>query len=143
MKTQMLYAREGIFTKEMQIVAKKEGLSEDFLLENLASGKIIIPANINHKSLDPNGIGFGLRTKVNVNLGVSNDCVDYSEEMQKVDLAHKFNIEAIMDLSNYGKTSAFRDELIKKSKAMIGTVPVYDAVGFLEKDLKQISAKDF
>lgn len=143
MKTQMLYAREGIFTKEMQIVAKKEGLSEDFLLENLASGKIIIPANINHTSLDPNGIGFGLRTKVNVNLGVSNDCVDYSEEMQKVDLAHKFNIEAIMDLSNYGKTSAFRDELIKKSKAMIGTVPVYDAVGFLEKDLKQISAKDF
>lgn len=143
MKTQMLYAREGIFTKEMQIVAKKEGLSEDFLLENLASGKIIIPANINHKSLDPNGIGLGLRTKVNVNLGVSNDCVDYSEEMQKVDLAHKFKIEAIMDLSNYGKTSAFRDELIKRSKAMIGTVPVYDAVGFLEKDLKQICAKDF
>lgn len=53
------------------------------MLENIACGKIIIPANINHKSLDPNGIGFGLRTKVNVNLGVSNDCVDYSEEMKK------------------------------------------------------------
>ncbi|MBF7049727.1 phosphomethylpyrimidine synthase ThiC [Campylobacter volucris] len=142
-KTQMSYAKEGIFTKQMQIVAQKEQVSQDFLLENIASGKIIIPANINHKALDPNGIGFGLRTKVNVNLGVSNDCIDYSEEMQKVHLAHKFNIEAIMDLSNYGKTSHFRDELIATSKAMIGTVPVYDAVGFLEKDLKDIKAKDF
>ncbi|EPY8114132.1 phosphomethylpyrimidine synthase ThiC [Campylobacter coli] len=143
MKTQMLYAKEGIFTKEMEIVAQKEEVSKDFLLANIACGKIIIPANINHKSLDPNGIGLGLRTKVNVNLGVSNDCVDYSEEMKKVELAHKFGIEAIMDLSNYGKTSRFRDELIAVSKAMIGTVPVYDAVGFLEKDLKQISARDF
>ncbi|MCW0242904.1 phosphomethylpyrimidine synthase ThiC [Campylobacter lari] len=142
-KTQMKFAKEGIFTKQMQIVAQKEQVSEDFLLENIACGKIIIPANINHKALDPNGIGFGLRTKVNVNLGVSNDCADYSEEMQKVNLAHKFNIEAIMDLSNYGKTSRFRDELIATSKAMIGTVPVYDAVGFLEKDLKDIRAKDF
>ncbi|EAL5740027.1 phosphomethylpyrimidine synthase ThiC [Campylobacter lari] len=143
MKTQMSYAKEGILTKQMQIVAQKEQVSEDFLLENIACGKIIIPANINHKALDPNGIGYGLKTKVNVNLGVSNDCVDYSEEMKKVELAHKFNIEAIMDLSNYGKTSRFRDELIATSKAMIGTVPVYDAVGFLEKDLKDIKAKDF
>ncbi|AJC84945.1 phosphomethylpyrimidine synthase ThiC [Campylobacter peloridis] len=143
MKTQMKFAKEGIFTKQMQIVAQKEQVSEDFLLENIASGKIIIPANINHKALDPNGIGYGLKTKVNVNLGVSNDCVDYSEEMKKVELAHKFNVEAIMDLSNYGKTSRFRDELIATSKAMIGTVPVYDAVGFLEKDLKDIKAKDF
>ncbi|HEC1780982.1 TPA: phosphomethylpyrimidine synthase ThiC [Campylobacter lari] len=143
MKTQMSYAKEGIFTKQMQIVAQKEQVSEDFLLENIACGKIIIPANINHKALDPNGIGYGLKTKVNVNLGISNDCVDYSEEMKKVELAHKFNIEAIMDLSNYGKTSRFRDELITTSKAMIGTVPVYDAVGFLEKDLKDIKAKDF
>ncbi|EGK8022643.1 phosphomethylpyrimidine synthase ThiC [Campylobacter lari] len=143
MKTQISYAREGILTKQMQIVAQKEQVSEDFLLENIACGKIIIPANINHKALDPNGIGYGLKTKVNVNLGVSNDCVDYSEEMKKVELAHKFNIEAIMDLSNYGKTSRFRDELIATSKAMIGTVPVYDAVGFLEKDLKDIKAKDF
>ncbi|EAJ0335552.1 phosphomethylpyrimidine synthase ThiC [Campylobacter lari] len=143
MKTQMSYAKEGMFTKQMQIVAQKEQVSEDFLLENIACGKIIIPANINHKALDPNGIGYGLKTKVNVNLGVSNDCVDYSEEMKKVELTHKFNIEAIMDLSNYGKTSHFRDELIATSKAMIGTVPVYDAVGFLEKDLKDIKAKDF
>ena len=143
MKTQMNYAKEGIFTKQMQIVAKKEQVSENFLLENIACGKIIIPANINHKSLDPNGIGYKLRTKVNANLGVSNDLLDYDEEMKKVKLSHKFGVEAIMDLSNYGKTSKFRNELINTSKAMIGTVPVYDAVGFLEKDLKQIEAKDF
>jgi len=143
MKTQMQYAKEGIFTQQMQKVAKKEGVSEDFLLAKIAKGEIIIPANINHKSLDPNGIGQGLKTKVNVNLGVSNDCITYEEELQKVKLAHEFNIEAIMDLSNYGKTSHFRDELISISKAMIGTVPVYDAVGFLEKDLKEIKAKDF
>lgn len=143
MKTQMQSAREGIFTPQMQEVAKKEGISEDKLLALMAEGKIIIPANIKHKALVPNGIGEGLRTKVNVNLGISNDCVDYQEEMQKVDLAHHFGVEAIMDLSNYGRTSHFRDELIAKSKAMIGTVPVYDAVGFLQKDLKQIKARDF
>lgn len=143
MKTQMTYAKEGVFTTQMQAVAQKEDVSEEFLLSSIAKGTIIIPANINHKSLDPHGIGAGLRTKVNVNLGVSNDCIDYSEEMQKVTLSHDFGIESIMDLSNYGKTSHFRDELINVSKAMIGTVPVYDAVGFLEKDLKDISAKDF
>lgn len=143
MKTQMAYAKEGVFTTQMQAVAQKEDVSEEFLLSSIANGTIIIPANINHKSLDPHGIGAGLRTKVNVNLGVSNDCIDYSEEMQKVTLSHDFGIESIMDLSNYGKTSHFRDELINVSKAMIGTVPVYDAVGFLEKDLKDISAKDF
>lgn len=143
MKTQMQSAREGIFTQQMQTVAKKEGVSEEFLLEKMALGKIIIPANIKHKALEPNGIGEGLRTKINVNLGVSNDCVDLTQEMQKVDLAHHFDVEAIMDLSNYGATSLFREELIATSKAMIGTVPVYDAVGFLQKDLKQITAKDF
>lgn len=141
--TQMTYARQGIVTEQMKIVAQKESVSEEFLLENIAKGHIIIPANINHKALSPNGIGKGLKTKINVNLGVSNDCVDYTEEMQKVAVAHEFDAEAIMDLSNYGKTSRFRDELVATSKAMIGTVPVYDAVGFLEKDLKQIKAKDF
>lgn len=141
--TQMQSARVGNFTPQMQKVAKKEGVSEEYLLENLAKGSIIIPANINHKTLEPNGIGKGLKTKINVNLGVSNDCVDYSEEMKKILLAEEYGVEAIMDLSNYGKTSRFRDELIAKSKAMIGTVPVYDAVGFLEKDLKRIKAKDF
>lgn len=141
--TQMEAAKKGVFTPQMQTVASKENIDVEIIRQNVASGKIAIPANINHKSLSAEGIGAGLRTKINVNLGVSGDCRDYDIEMQKVDLALKFGAEAIMDLSNYGKTNKFRTMLIDKSTAMIGTVPMYDAIGYLEKDLLDISAKDF
>ena len=142
-KTQMEAARKGVVTKEMAQVAKEEQIPERELLPLVASGRVAIPANVRHKSLHPYGIGAGLRTKINVNLGVSGDCADYSKEMEKVRLAEKFGAEAIMDLSNYGKTRAFRRKLIESSPAMIGTVPVYDAIGYLEKDLKEITARDF
>ena len=99
--------------------------------------------NVNHKGISPEGIGGGLRTKINVNLGISGDAKNYDIEMQKVALAHKFGAEAIMDLSNYGKTNTFRQKLIAESPAMIGTVPMYDAIGYLEKDLLEITAEDF
>lgn len=139
----MQYTKKGILTPQTNIVSSKEEVSEDFLLENILLGKIIILANINHAILNPNGIGYGLRTKINVNLGISNDCMDYEEEMKKVELAHKFGVEVIMDLSNYGATKEFRTQLLNKSNAMIGIIPIYDAVGFLQKDLKEIHAKDF
>lgn len=142
-KTQMEAARKGIVTKEMSVVAKKENIQVEKLAELVAMGRIAIPANINHKSLNPEGIGEGLKTKVNVNLGISGDCADYTKEMEKVDMAIKFGVEAIMDLSNYGKTNTFRTQLINRSPAMIGTVPMYDAIGYLEKDLMEIKAKDF
>lgn len=142
-KTQMEAARKGIVTKELSRVAKDEGFTEQELLALVASGRIVIPANIRHKSLHPYGIGEGLRTKVNVNLGISGDCADYHAEMEKVRLAEKFGAESIMDLSNYGKTREFRKKLIEISPAMIGTVPIYDAIGYLEKDLKEITAQDF
>ncbi len=142
-KTQMEAARKGIVTKELAQVAREEGLTEQELLPLIASGRVAIPANIRHTSLHPYGIGAGLRTKINVNLGISGDCADYSREMEKVRLAEKFGAEAIMDLSNYGKTREFRKKLIESSSAMIGTVPVYDAIGYLEKDLKEITAQDF
>lgn len=142
-KTQMEAARKGIVTKELAQVAREEGLTEQELLPLVASGRVAIPANIRHTSLHPYGIGAGLRTKINVNLGISGDCADYSREMEKVRLAEKFGAEAIMDLSNYGKTREFRKKLIETSSAMIGTVPVYDAIGYLEKDLKEITAQDF
>lgn len=142
-KTQMEAARNGIATKELAQVAKEEGIAESDLMALVASGQVAIPANIRHKSLHPYGIGTGLRTKINVNLGVSGDCIDYHSEMEKVRLAEKFGAEAIMDLSNYGKTREFRQKLIETSPAMIGTVPVYDAIGYLEKDLKDITAQDF
>ncbi len=141
--TQMEAAKKGIVTPEMEIVAAKENMDAQKLMELVACGQVAIPANINHTSLSPEGIGTGLKTKINVNLGISGDCKDYSVEMQKVDMAIKFGVEAIMDLSNYGKTNTFRQQLIEKSPAMIGTVPMYDAIGYLDKDLLEISAKDF
>ena len=142
-KTQMEAAKKGIVTPEMKTVAQKEKIEVEKLMELMASGQVVIPANINHKSLSPEGIGKGLRTKINVNLGISGDSKDYSVEMQKVKMAVDFGCEAIMDLSNYGKTNTFRQELIKISPAMIGTVPMYDAIGYLDKDLLDITAKDF
>ncbi len=142
-KTQMEAAKKGILTPQMQTVAEKEGMDPEKLRESVASGVIAIPCNRNHKAISPEGIGMGLRTKINVNLGISGDCKNYSVEMQKVDLALKFGAEAIMDLSNYGKTNTFRKKLIEKSPAMIGTVPMYDAIGYLDKDLLDITAKDF
>ena len=141
--TQMEAAKKGIITPEMKIVAEKEYWDAEKIREKVATGEIAIPANINHKSLSPEGIGGGLRTKINVNLGISGDAKNYDLEMQKVDMSIKFGAEAIMDLSNYGKTNTFRKQLIERSPAMIGTVPMYDAIGYLEKDLLDIKAEDF
>ena len=142
-KTQKEAAGKGILTPEMKIVAEKEHMEPEKLMALVAKGEAAIPCNIRHTSISPEGIGGGLRTKINVNLGISGDCKNYEEEMKKVDMALKFGAEAIMDLSNYGKTNTFRRELIQKSPAMIGTVPMYDAIGYLEKDLLEITAEDF
>ena len=142
-KTQMEAAKKGIITKQMEIVADKEQIEAEKLRQLIAEGKVVIPANVNHKSLNPEGVGDGLRTKINVNLGISGDSVDYCREMEKVKLAIEYGAEAIMDLSNYGKTQEFREKLIEYSPAMIGTVPMYDAIGYLEKDLLDIKAEDF
>lgn len=141
--TQMEAAKAGVITEAMEIVAKKERMEPEKLRELVAKGWVAIPANINHKSLSPEGIGTGMRTKINVNLGISGDCKDYDAEMEKVKMSIRYGAEAIMDLSNYGKTNTFRKKLIEMSPAMIGTVPMYDAIGYLEKDLLEIKAEDF
>ena len=141
--TQMDAAKRGIITPQMQTVAEKEGVSAEVIRQRVAEGTVAIPANIRHTSLSAEGIGMGLKTKINVNLGISGDAKNYDLEMEKVDMALKFGAEAIMDLSNYGKTNTFRRALIEKSPAMIGTVPMYDAIGYLEKDLLEITAQDF
>lgn len=109
----------------------------------MAEGKIIIPANKNHKNIDPEGVGEGMRTKINVNLGISKDCNNVDTEMEKVRHALELGAEAIMDLSCFGKTQEFREKLLETSAAMIGTVPIYDAVGFYDKNLKDITADEF
>lgn len=141
--TQMQAARSDVITPEMETVAKKENLKPQEIRERVAEGSVCIPANIYHKNLSAEGIGKGLKTKINVNLGISGDMHNYEMEMRKVDLALKFKAEAIMDLSNYGKTNVFRRDLIEKAGCMIGTVPMYDAIGYLEKSLNNITAGDF
>ncbi len=141
--TQIDAARAGTITTEMEIVAAKEGRDVEFIREEVAAGRIAIPANIHHEALSPEGVGNGLRTKVNVNLGISGDLADEAQEWKKVDIALELGAEAIMDLSNSGKTRAFRTRLIEKSPAMIGTVPMYDAIGFLDTPLVDITAEDF
>ncbi|MDU4959340.1 MAG: phosphomethylpyrimidine synthase ThiC [Sporomusaceae bacterium] len=141
--TQMDAARKGIVTEQMRTVAAKEGIDADQLRRLIAEGKVVIPANKNHRSLNPEGVGQGLRTKINVNLGVSKDCCDISLEVEKAKRAIALKAESIMDLSCYGKTREFRQALIAMSPVMIGTVPMYDAVGMLDKELKDISVDEF
>jgi len=141
--TQMDAARKGIITEAMEIVAKTENMDVNVLMELVAEGKVAIPANKNHKSLIPQGVGQGLKTKINVNLGISKDCDNIEQEMEKVRVALEMKAEAIMDLSNYGKTAKFREALVEASTAMIGTVPMYDAVGFYDKELKDITVDEF
>ena len=141
--TQMDAAKRGIVTPEIETVARKENRPVKFIMERVAKGTIAIPANINHKSLSAEAVGDGTRVKINVNLGISGDCKDYEMELRKVRMAIDMGAESIMDLSNYGKTNTFRKQLIDMSPAMIGTVPMYDAIGYLEKDLLEITAKDF
>ena len=141
--TQMDAARKGIFTREMEAVLKSEAIGKDELLQKVAEGKIVICANINHKSLRPAAVGEGMKTKVNVNLGISKDCADIEAEFEKVRLALTLKTDAIMDLSCFGKTREFRKRLVEMSAAMIGTVPMYDAVGYLDLDLSAISSEKF
>lgn len=141
--TQMDAARKGIITTQMEIVAAKENMDVELLRERIADGSVVIPANKKHTSLSPEGIGLGLKTKINVNLGISRDCCDIDLELEKVRTAIDMKAEAIMDLSNYGKTREFREKLVEMSPAMIGSVPMYDAVGYLEKELKDISEEEF
>ncbi|MBV1816474.1 phosphomethylpyrimidine synthase ThiC [Anaerosalibacter bizertensis] len=141
--TQMDAAKKGIITKEMEVVAEKERMDIEVLRSRIAEGKIVIPANKKHNSLSPEGIGEGLKTKINVNLGISRDCPNVDAELEKVKSAIDMDVEAIMDLSSFGKTEEFRRRLVEMSSAIVGTVPVYDAVGFYDKELKDITSKEF
>lgn len=140
--TQMDAARKGIVTKEMEIVAEKERMDIKKLMELVAEGRVAIPANKNHKSISPEGVGEGLRTKINVNLGISKDCNSIDNELEKVKVALDMKAEGIMDLSCFGKTEEFRTKLINMSTAMIGTVPVYDAVGFYDRELTDLTEEE-
>lgn len=141
--TQMEAAKKGIVTPEMTYVAKDEGIALEKLMALMAEGKLVIPANKNHKALTPYGLGNALRTKINVNLGTSKDCLNIEEEFKKFQTAIDLGAEAIMDLSSYGDTKRFRRELVARSTAMIGTVPIYDGVVYYNKPLNEITVEEW
>lgn len=142
--TQIDFARAGQITPQMKEVAEREHRDPEYIRERVADGRIAIPANIVHikKGMRAFGVGEGLSTKVNVNLGISGDKADAAEEWEKVKIAEDFGADAIMDLSNSGKTRQFRQQLIDETPLMVGTVPMYDAIGYMEKPLVKLTKDD-
>ncbi|MDR1321523.1 MAG: phosphomethylpyrimidine synthase ThiC [Gracilibacteraceae bacterium] len=141
--TQMEAARRGCITKEIETVAGKEGRTAEEIRALAAKGVVVIPANRGHAALSAEGVGSMLRTKINVNLGVSKDRKDYDMEIEKVSAAVAMGAHAIMDLSSHGDTREFRRRLVRDCPAAIGTVPVYDAVIRFQRPLDELTARDF
>ncbi|WP_417916554.1 phosphomethylpyrimidine synthase ThiC [Candidatus Electronema sp. JC] len=141
--TQMDAARKGIITPQMREVLANEVISEQLLLERVAQGRIAIPANKHHHNLKAAGVGEGLKTKINVNLGVSKDVCSFEGEMNKARLSLKFKADAIMDLSVSGDTEGFRKRLVAEVPVMIGTVPIYDTITRTGKPTEQITVEDW
>ena len=141
--TQMDAARRGIVTDAMKTVAEYENMPVEKLMALVAKGQVAIPANKNHKCLKPFGLGSALKTKINVNLGTSRDCLNLDVEMEKVKSAVDMGAEAIMDLSSYGDTRTFRRKLTETCPVMLGTVPIYDAVVYYNKPLQDITQQEW
>jgi phosphomethylpyrimidine synthase len=125
--TQLELARKGITSIQMSMVAEQEGLEAEFIQQGVASGAIVIPANTKHTSLVPCGIGRGLTTKVNANIGTSSDFGDINTELEKLKVAIDAGADTVMDLSTGGDISAIRQAIIAASPLPIGTVPIYQA----------------
>jgi phosphomethylpyrimidine synthase len=125
--TQLELARKGIISPQMNHVAEKEGVESDFIIQGLVEGKITIPANANHINLIPCGIGAGLRTKVNANIGTSSDFYDLNTELRKLQTAISSGADTVMDLSTGGDISAIRRAIMRASTVPVGTVPIYQA----------------
>jgi phosphomethylpyrimidine synthase len=125
--TQLDYARLGKITYEMEAVADQEGLSPEYIRSGVADGTIVIPHNINRKGVKPCGIGAGLTTKINANLGTSTDQPSLSNEMEKLEIAIKYGADAVMDLSTGGDLDEIRRRFLDESPIIIGSVPIYSA----------------
>jgi len=122
-------AQSGEITKEMKTIAKKEKVSHEYIRESIAEGSIVIPYNKKHKSLEVlSGIGRGLRTKVNANIGTSSEHTSLEEEIEKLDAAIKAGADTVMDLSTGGDIDKIRRTIIDRSPVPVGTVPIYQAV---------------
>jgi phosphomethylpyrimidine synthase len=125
--TQFLKAKQGVITPEMEEVARAERVSAERIREGIAEGRIIITRNRQHTNANPLGIGKGLRTKVNANIGTSGDHADVAEELQKLEVAVAAGADTVMDLSVGGPVDEVRREVLARSSVPVGTVPIYQA----------------
>ena len=142
--SQMHFARKGEITEEMRYVAKRENLPESLVMEEVARGRMVIPANINHMNLEPMAIGIASTCKVNANIGASPNASDISEELKKLDLAVKYGADTLMDLSTGGvNLDEVRTEIINASPIPIGTVPVYQALESVHGSISRLNEDDF
>ena len=138
--TQLTAARQGQITSEMKAVAEREGCSPESLRERVAAGRVVIPANRNHQGLRPMGIGLGLTTKVNANIGTSGDFPSLEEEMAKLKVAIDCGADTVMDLSTGGDIDGIRRQMISRCPIPLGNVPVYQMA---REGLGKISTKTF
>jgi phosphomethylpyrimidine synthase len=124
-RTQMYYAKKGVVTEEMEYVAKREKLDAELVRREVARGRMIIPANINHKHLEPMAIGVAASCKINSNIGSSALASDIEEEVRKLKTSIKYGADTVMDLSTGGDLDSIRERIISESSVPIGTVPMY------------------
>jgi len=142
--SQMHYARQGIITEEMAYVAKRENLSPELIRSEIARGRLIIPANINHLNLEPMAIGIASKCKVNANIGASPNSSNINEELEKLHLAVKYGADTVMDLSTGGgNLDEIRTAIINASPVPIGTVPIYQAVESVHGNIEKLTPEDF
>ena len=142
--SQMHYARKGVVTEEMAYVAKIENLPESLVMEEVARGRMIIPANVNHTNLEPMAIGIASKCKVNANIGASPNASDAAEEVNKLKLAVKYGADTVMDLSTGGvNLDEVRTAIIGASSVPIGTVPVYQALESVHGSIEKLDEDDF
>jgi len=132
--TQLESAIKGQITQEMRFVAEKELIEESQLVQLIAKGKVVIPANKNHADLKPIGIGKSMRTKINANIGTSGDFQQMEDELKKLEIVVKYQADTVMDLSTGGDINQIRRELIKKTTIPFGNVPIYQMVMDMRKD---------
>ncbi len=141
--SQMRYARRGVVTEEMRYVAQREKLAPELVRDEVACGRMIIPANINHAELEPMCIGVESLCKINANIGNSAVTSNVDEELKKLHTSVHYGADTVMDLSTGGDIHQIREAILRHSPVPIGTVPIYEAVSRVKRIEDPVSALGF
>jgi len=140
-RTQLYYARQGVVTDQMERVAEREGLEPELVRREVAEGRLVIPANINHANLDPIGIGTAASIKINANIGNSAVSSDIETELCKLQVSVNFGADTVMDLSSGGDIDAIRQAIVEASLLPVGTVPIYQVAAELDR-MEEMTVED-